>query len=61
MSTKNGTSPGLKRNDYKAIKHMNREQMDEYLRRIYKRGYEAGLKASTPEAASGKPESENGG
>ena len=35
----------LKREDYKAIKHMNKDQMEYYLERIYKRGYEDGVKA----------------
>lgn len=36
----------LKREDYKTIKRMDRKQMDEYLARVYRRGYDAGLKAS---------------
>lgn len=36
----------LKRDDYKAIKRMDRQQMDAYLQRIYMRGYEAGSKKS---------------
>lgn len=35
----------LKREDYKAIKHMNKDQMEYYLERIYQRGYEDGVKA----------------
>ena len=34
----------LKREDYKNIKRMDRQQMDAYLQRIYIRGYEAGAK-----------------
>lgn len=32
----------ITRADYKAVKHMNREQMSEYLTRIYQRGFDAG-------------------
>ena len=35
----------LKREDYKAIKHMNKDQMEYYLEHIYQRGYEDGVKA----------------
>lgn len=37
----------MKREDYKAIKHMDKQQLTEYLSRIYSRGYEAGLKAAS--------------
>ena len=37
----------LKREDYKKIKRMDRQQMSDYLQRIYHRGYEVGLKVST--------------
>ena len=33
--------PTLKREDYKAIKHMNREDLTKYLYRIYRRGFDA--------------------
>lgn len=35
----------MKREDYKAVKHMNKDQMEYYLANIYKRGYEDGVKA----------------
>lgn len=35
----------MKREDYKAIKHMNRASLTAYLSRIYMRGYEAGVEA----------------
>ena len=35
----------LKREDCKAIKHMNKDQMEYYLKCIYQRGYEDGVKA----------------
>ena len=40
------------RSDYKAIKHMNKEQLTQYMARIYQRGYEAGLKAAKPAVSS---------
>ena len=36
----------IKRADYKAVKHMDREALSAYLHRIYSRGYEAGIKAT---------------
>ena len=35
----------LKRENYKAIKHMNREEMTKYLYRVWQRGFEAGVKS----------------
>ena len=35
----------LTREDYRKVKRMDREQMDAYLMRIFKRGYDAGKKA----------------
>lgn len=35
----------MKREDYKAVKHMNKDQMEYYLQRIYQRGYEDGAEA----------------
>lgn len=43
----------LKREDYKAIKRMDRQQMEEYLTRVYKKGFDAGIKSMTA-----KPEPE---
>lgn len=40
-----GTLAMLKREDYKAIKHMNKDQMEYYLHYIYQRGYEDGVNA----------------
>ena len=34
----------LKREDYKAIKHMNKSTMERYLNGIYQRGYSDGAK-----------------
>lgn len=36
----------MKREDYKAIKHMDKAKLTAYLSRIYMRGYEAGHKAA---------------
>jgi len=33
----------MKRADYKAIKHMNKDQLTHYLSRIYLRGYNKGV------------------
>lgn len=45
----------IKRKDYKAIKHMNREQLSNYLSRVWQRGfekgYEAAIKINTPSPA----------
>ena len=38
----------LKRETYKALKRMDREQLSEYITNIYVKGYEAGKKATTP-------------
>jgi len=38
--------PTLKREDYKTIKHMNREDMTKYLYRIYRRGFDAGVEST---------------
>ena len=35
----------MKREDYKAVKHMIKDQMEYYLERIYQRGYEDDVKA----------------
>lgn len=35
----------MRREDYKAVKHMNKEELTAYLERIYKRGFEVGYKA----------------
>jgi len=40
----------MKREDYKAVKHMDKAQMEAYLQRIYQRGYQAGVKAMAEEA-----------
>ena len=41
----NQNPPLLKRDDYKTIKHMNREEMTRYLYRVWQRGFEAGVKS----------------
>ncbi|MDR1246117.1 MAG: hypothetical protein LBK57_03715 [Clostridiales Family XIII bacterium] len=40
------TATTLRRDDYKNIKHMNRETLEKYLQGIYRQGVEAGIKAS---------------
>jgi len=52
MSTTTPPAQTMKREDYKAIKHMDKAALTAYLSRVYMRGYEAGLKATTPETAS---------
>lgn len=36
----------MRREDYKAIKHMGKVELTDYLSRVYMRGYEAGQKAA---------------
>ena len=45
MSRKEYALTLLKREDYKAIKRMDKKQMEEYLKRVYMRGYEAGRRS----------------
>lgn len=35
----------MKREDYKAVKHMDKKQLNDYLQNIFRRGYQAGVKA----------------
>ena len=42
----------LKREDYKAIKHMNNADLTAYLERVYKRGFEVGYKAGVEALAA---------
>lgn len=53
----------LKREDYKAIKRMDRQQMEEYLKKIYQRGYEAGagIKKPAPSTATKNQEEKGQG
>lgn len=44
----NNQKLALKRETYKALKRMDREQLSEYITNIYVKGYEAGKKAATP-------------
>lgn len=39
-------TPQMRREDYKAVKHMDKAQMTAYLQRIYRRGYAAGFKTA---------------
>lgn len=44
--------PTLKREVYKAVKHMNNEELTAYIQRIWRRGYEDGLAAAKSQAIS---------
>ena len=44
----------IKRDDYKAIKRMDREEMSAYLQRVYMRGYKAGQEALKPKPKTDK-------
>lgn len=46
----------LKREDYKAIKRMDKQQMEEYLTKVYQRGYDAGIKSMTASKRESVPE-----
>lgn len=49
--------PKLSRENYKAIKHFNRDEMQAYLIRVFNRGYEAGVKSvSNVKADSNTPD-----
>lgn len=39
-------SPMMRREDYKAVKRMDKPHMEEYLQKVYRRGFEAGFKAA---------------
>lgn len=51
--------PMMKREDYKAIKHMDKQELTDYLTRLYKRGYWDGVQAMATEvknaSAAAKP------
>lgn len=56
----------MRREDYKAVKRMDKAQMEKYLQTVYQRGFDAGVKsviAETkaviqPKAEGGTPEAE---
>lgn len=50
-------SQQISREDYKAIKHMDKVQLTAYLQRVYHRGYMDGV-AATAEAAANEQKSE---
>lgn len=50
----------IRREDYKAVKRMNREEMSNYLNRIYQRGVEAGKNSVAANLVKPKPEEEKG-
>lgn len=35
----------MRREDYKAVKHMDKTQMEKYLQTVYQRGFDAGVKS----------------
>lgn len=35
----------MRREDYKAVKHMDKVQMEKYLQTVYQRGFDAGVKS----------------
>lgn len=51
----------MKREDYKAVKHMDKAKMDAYLQRIYQRGYENGIKAMSAQLKGTAPGGDAGG
>lgn len=57
MSKPDLSKVGIKRDDYKAIKRMDRIQLSEYLTRVWKRGFKAGQEAALKAKVS-KPTSE---
>lgn len=40
----------MNREDYKAVKHMDKAQLTAYLERVYRRGFDAGVKAMAEKA-----------
>ena len=42
----------LSREEYRAIKQMDKEQLTAYLRRLYRRGYDAGVAAERKRTTS---------
>ncbi len=53
----------MKREDYRAVKAMDRQHLDTYLRRIWQRGFDAGVKSVTgglnaPEVVAGSGDAE---
>ena len=53
------TADLLPREEYRAIKHMDKAQLTVYLRRLYRRGYEAGAKAAMEEIQKQQAPSED--
>lgn len=48
----------ISREDYKAVKHMDKVQLTAYLRRVFLRGYDAGVDAAKAAAKGQKPEAD---
>lgn len=51
----------MKREDYKAVKHMDKAKMEVYLQRIYQRGYDNGVKAMSAQLTGKAPGGDAGG
>lgn len=55
----------MKREDYKVIKHMDKDQLTAYLTRVYRRGFDAGaaamVKKSVPVSQQPAPPSSDTG
>ena len=47
---------GLSREMYKQIKHLDKAQMEQYIRNIYAAGFDAGYKAAQEAAGKDQPE-----
>ena len=47
-------TPGLSREMYKQIKHLDKAQMEQYIRNIYAAGFDAGYKAAQEAADAEK-------
>ena len=46
----------MRRDDYRTVKHMNKVDLTAYLTRVWRRGYEAGLKAAGETQKAADPE-----
>ena len=46
----------MRREDYKRVKHLNKEELTQYLSRIWMRGYTSGLEAAAKGAMPPEPQ-----
>ncbi len=49
----------MRREDYKAIKRMDKVALASYLSRVWKRGYDAGIKAAEAQTKTSAPAAES--